>query len=126
LVALPGASRYFQEGVTLYADAAKVRVCGVSEQDLSEHGAVSEPVARAMAEGIRAAAGTDWGIGMTGITGPAGGRPGKPIGTVHLAIAGPHGTAHHRHTHHGGRAQIIQRSVTTALARFLQGLRERS
>lgn len=120
LVALPGASRYFQEGVTLYANAAKTRVCGVSEQDLTEHGAVSESVARAMAEGIRAAAGTDWGVGITGITGPSGGRAGKPIGTVHVAIAGPNGTTHHHHTHPGGRAQIIQRSVTTALARFLQ------
>lgn len=125
LVALPGASRYFLEGAALYADAAKVRVCGVSEQDLITHGAVSEPVARAMAEGIRAAAGADWGIGITGITGPSGGRPGKPIGTVHLAIAGPQGTTHHHHTHPGDRAQIIQRTVTTTLARFLQKTSEK-
>ena len=122
LVALPGASRYFQEGAALYADAAKVRICGVSEQALITHGAVSEAVARTMAEGIRAAAGTDWGIGITGITGPTGGRAGKPVGTVHLAIAGPHGTTHDHRIHPGDRAQIIQRTVTFALAKFLQNL----
>ncbi|MFT5679543.1 MAG: nicotinamide-nucleotide amidase [Myxococcota bacterium] len=123
LVALPGASRYFLEGATMYSNAAKVRVCGVSPADLETHGAVSEPVARAMAEGIRRVAGSDWGLGITGITGPTGGRPDKPIGTVHLAIAGPDGTTHHHLTHHGDRARIIQRTVTATLMRTLQRVR---
>jgi nicotinamide-nucleotide amidase len=123
LVALPGASGYLLEGATLYANAAKVRVCGVSEQDIAEHGAVSEAVARALAEGIRRVAGADWGLGITGITGPVGGSPDKPIGTVHIAIAGPDGTSHHHLVHHGDRAQIIQRTVTAALMRTLQQVR---
>lgn len=123
LVALPGASRYFLEGATLYANAAKVRVCGVSPTDLEAHGAVSEVVARALAEGIQRTAGADWGIGITGITGPGGGRPGKPVGTVHIAIAGPDGVTHQHRVHYGDRARVIQRTVTATLMLALQRVR---
>jgi len=64
---------------------------------LAEHGAVSEPVARAMAEGVRRTLGSDYGVGVTGIAGPGGGSEEKPVGTVHLAVAGPDdGDVHHR------------------------------
>ena len=67
----------------------KERVVGVPAALLAAHGAVSEPVARALAEGVRRAGGATWGIGVTGIAGPTGGTPEKPVGTVHLAARRP-------------------------------------
>ena len=75
-----------------YANAAKTAQLGVPAELIAAHGAVSEPVARAMAEGVRARAGSTWGMGITGVAGPGGGTPEKPVGTVHLALAGPGGT----------------------------------
>ncbi|MFN7145671.1 MAG: CinA family nicotinamide mononucleotide deamidase-related protein, partial [Myxococcota bacterium] len=96
LGAIPGASDYLLGGAVVYANAEKVRQCGVDPDVIAAHGAVSEPVARALAEGIRARVGATWGIGVTGIAGPTGGTPEKPVGTVHLAVAGPDGTTHRR------------------------------
>ncbi len=96
LGAIPGASDYLLGGAVVYSNAEKVRQCGVDPDLLAAHGAVSEPVARALAEGIRARVGSTWGIGVTGIAGPSGGSPEKPVGTVHLAVAGPAGTTHRR------------------------------
>ncbi|MEQ1896553.1 MAG: competence/damage-inducible protein A [Vicinamibacterales bacterium] len=87
LTAEPGASRYFDQGVVTYSNAAKVQWLGVPETLITEHGAVSDPVARAMAAGIRERAGADVGIGVTGIAGPDGGSAGKPVGTVVIAVA---------------------------------------
>ena len=92
LTAVPGASAVLDLGVVAYADAIKSSLLGVPGALLEAHGAVSEPVARAMAEGVRRAGGASWGIGITGIAGPSGGTPEKPVGTVHLALAGPSGT----------------------------------
>jgi nicotinamide-nucleotide amidase len=92
LCAVPGASRYVLGGAVVYSNAEKTRQCGVSEALLAEHGAVSEAVARGLAEGVRARAGSTWGLGVTGIAGPTGGSPEKPVGTVHFAVAGPAGT----------------------------------
>jgi PncC family amidohydrolase len=72
-------------GVVCYSNQAKVDLAGVPEAVIREHGAVSEPVARAMAEGIRSRAGTHVGVGITGIAGPGGGTPEKPVGTVAVA-----------------------------------------
>lgn len=96
LGAIPGASDYLLGGAIVYSNAEKVRQCEVAPDLLAAHGAVSEPVARALAEGIRMRVGSTWGIGVTGIAGPSGGSPEKPVGTVHLAIAGPEGTIHRR------------------------------
>jgi nicotinamide-nucleotide amidase len=87
-----GASNAFDLGVVAYANAMKSALLEVPHDLLAVHGAVSEPVARALAEGARRRAGATWGIGITGIAGPDGGTPEKPVGTVHMAIAGPQGT----------------------------------
>ena len=87
LTDVPGSSDYVDRGVVCYSNRSKTELAGVPEQVIAEHGAVSEPVARAMAEGIRARARTDVGIGVTGIAGPGGGTPEKPVGTVAIAVA---------------------------------------
>jgi nicotinamide-nucleotide amidase len=75
--------------VIAYADAVKHGVLGVSAELLQRHGAVSDPVAKAMAEGVRRLTGSTWGVAVTGIAGPAGGSTEKPVGLVHIAVAGP-------------------------------------
>ena len=89
LTAVPGSSDYFLGGAVTYSNELKIKLVGVPATTIAEHGAVSEPVARAMAEGVRRALGSDWGVGITGIAGPGGGTPEKPVGTVHIAAAGP-------------------------------------
>jgi nicotinamide-nucleotide amidase len=84
---VPGASLVFLEGFVTYSNDAKIRNLHVSEGLLSAYGAVSEPVARAMAEGVAAKTGADFGIGITGVAGPTGGTPEKPVGTVFIAVA---------------------------------------
>jgi len=92
VTSVPGASATFDVGVVAYANEAKTGVLGVDAAVLAAHGAVSEPVARAMAEGARRRAGTTWALAVTGVAGPGGGTEEKPVGTVHLAMAGPDGT----------------------------------
>ncbi len=89
---VPGSSEYFLGGVVAYANEAKAAMLGVPEALLAEHGAVSEPVARAMAEGVRDRFGADFGVATTGISGPGGGSEEKPVGLVHVALARAEGT----------------------------------
>jgi len=89
---VPGASDYFAGAVVAYANAAKTALLGVPEAMLAEHGAVSEPVARAMAEGARTRFAADFGVATTGISGPGGGSPEKSLGLVHVALAREGGT----------------------------------
>jgi nicotinamide-nucleotide amidase len=91
LTAVPGSSRYYRGGVVAYANEAKRDLLGVPEALLREHGAVSEPVARAMAEGVRARLGADLALATTGISGPDGGTPEKPVGLVWIAFASQNG-----------------------------------
>jgi len=86
LTDVPGSSAYVERGVVCYSNASKTELAGVPPSLIEAHGAVSEPVAKAMAEGIRGRAGTDIGIGITGIAGPDGGTPEKPVGTVAIAV----------------------------------------
>jgi nicotinamide-nucleotide amidase len=88
---VPGASDVFLGGVIAYANAVKQALLGVPAATLAAHGAVSDPVVQAMAEGARRATGATWGLAITGIAGPAGGSTEKPVGLVHLAMAGPDG-----------------------------------
>lgn len=91
LSALPGASDVFLGGVIAYANRVKCELLGVPEALLEAHGAVSDPVAAAMATGARQAIGADWALAVTGVAGPAGGSAEKPVGLVHIAVAGPQG-----------------------------------
>jgi nicotinamide-nucleotide amidase len=91
LAAVPGASDVFVGGVIAYANAVKQQLLGVPAALLREHGAVSDPVARAMAEGVQRQTGSTWALAVSGIAGPGGGSPDKPVGLVHLALAGPQG-----------------------------------
>ncbi|MDE5945007.1 MAG: competence/damage-inducible protein A [Rikenella sp.] len=87
ITASAGAAEYYMGGVTSYSNEAKVRLLGVSAADIERHGAVSEPVARQMAEGALTRFGTDYAIATTGVAGPGGGTPEKPVGTVWMALA---------------------------------------
>jgi len=86
---IPGSSEYFLGGAVTYTNELKTQVLGVPAEMLHEHGAVSEAVARTMAQGVRRVFGSDWGAAITGVAGPDGGSEAKPVGTVHVAIAGP-------------------------------------
>lgn len=89
---VPGASAVFLGGFVTYSNEIKQRLIGVSAETLERHGAVSEPVAREMAEGARRHTGADYALGVTGVAGPSGGTPEKPVGTVFVALAAPDGT----------------------------------
>jgi nicotinamide-nucleotide amidase len=89
LSVVPGASEVFLGGVIAYANAVKQELLNVPSGVLKTCGAVSDPVAQSMAEGVRRATGADWAIAVTGIAGPGGGSADKPVGLVHIAIAGP-------------------------------------
>jgi nicotinamide-nucleotide amidase len=86
---VPGASDVFVGGVIAYANSVKQELLGVPAELLEQHGAVSDPVALAMAEGVRRLTGSTWAIAVTGIAGPGGGSQDKHVGLVHIAIAGP-------------------------------------
>lgn len=90
--AMPGASAYFLCGVVAYSNESKNNLLGVDPETIASRGAVSEEVARQMAEGARRITGADYAVATTGIAGPAGGTEQKPVGTVWMAVAGPHRT----------------------------------
>ena len=92
LTAIPGSSRSFLGGVVVYADTMKTTFADVPKELIQKHGAVSEPVAKALAEGIRARTGADLGISVTGIAGPGGATLNKPVGRVYIALADGMGT----------------------------------
>ncbi len=118
---VPGVSAALLEGTVVYSNAAKVRL-GVPEGLIVEHGAVSEPVARALAEAARRRAGATWGVGITGVAGPGGGSPEKPVGTVHIAVAGPEGTSHQLQRLPGDRHRVQAQSGAAAMALLLAHL----
>jgi nicotinamide-nucleotide amidase len=115
LTRVSGSSAVFDLGVVAYANAMKERILGVPAEVLAAHGAVSEPVARALAEGARRTGAATWGIGITGIAGPTGGTPEKPVGTVHLALAGPQGTSAVERLFRGDRDRIRRIAAYEAL-----------
>ncbi len=110
-----GSSQVFDLGVVAYANGMKERFLGVPADVLQASGAVSEPVARALAEGARRAGSATWGIGITGVAGPTGGTPEKPVGTVHVALAGAAGTTATAHVYRGDRERIRKTAAYEAL-----------
>jgi nicotinamide-nucleotide amidase len=115
LTAIPGSSDVVVGGVIAYSNTIKTAMLGVPAELIDTYGAVSEPVARAMAEGARDRLKASIGIGITGIAGPGGATPGKPVGTVDLAIAGPWPTEARRVQLIGDRAEIRYRASQGAL-----------
>ena len=117
-----GSSRWFRGGWVVYDNALKETWAAVEPAVLERDGAVSEPVARQLAEAVRREARTDWGIGVTGIAGPGGGDEDKPVGLVHVALAGSRGTSHWRTRQPGDRGRVRRRTVAFALDRLRRAL----
>jgi nicotinamide-nucleotide amidase len=116
LTDVPGSSAYVLGGVVAYSNALKVDLATVTPELIAAHGAVSEPVAIALAQGIKARTGASMGVGITGIAGPTGGTPQKPVGTVVVAVAGPDRTIGVRTFFlFGGRPQIKFQATQVAL-----------
>ena len=115
LTDVPGSSRYVAEAVIAYANEAKTNLLGVPAPLIAAHGAVSEAVAIAMADGVRARAGVEVGVGVTGIAGPGGGSPDKPVGTVAIAASTAAATRARTFRFHGERDQVKFQASQAAL-----------
>ena len=112
---ISGSSDYYKGGVVAYANEVKVQILLVHEALLAQKGAVSAECARAMAEGIRALLNGDIGIATTGIAGPTGGTPDKPVGLVYIALATKGYLYHERHIFHGDREGNKRKAAEAAL-----------
>ena len=121
VTAIAGSSTWFDRGFVTYSNAAKIDMLGVPETTLDRHGAVSEATARAMAQGTLAHSRADWALGITGIAGPGGGSPGKPVGTVCFAWASKDGGCEAQTCRFtGDRAAVREQSVRYALTGLLE------
>lgn len=120
MTAVPGSSEVVYGGFVTYANEAKISMIGVPFGLLREHGAVSKPVAVAMAEGALGTAGTHLAIAVTGVAGPDGGTAEKPVGLVHFALASEDGTKHLKKQFAGDRDAVRQQSVVQALRMLLK------
>lgn len=122
VTSVPGSSDWFERGFVCYSNASKAELLGVSPETLERHGAVSEETAREMAQGaLRRGRGT-LAVAVTGVAGPAGGTPGKPVGTVCLAWAGEHGMRSETRHFAGDRESVRHQSVERALQGVLEAL----
>lgn len=121
LTAVPGSSDVFWGGVIAYADEAKRRLLGVEGDVLARAGAVSETTALAMARGMRERSGVDRAVSVTGIAGPGGGTPEKPVGTVWIGLDGPGGGRSELLDLAGDRTEIRRETVRRALSLLIEG-----
>lgn len=112
---IPGCSDVMLGGVVSYCNEVKHNVLGVSRELLESHGAVSEPVVRQMAEGVRRVLGADCSVATSGIAGPGGAVPGKPVGTVWIAASTPSETIARRMHFDGDRSEVIAQATDAAL-----------
>jgi len=121
LTSIAGCSDWFERGFVTYSNEAKQEMLGVASETLELHGAVSVATAQAMAEGALKRSRADWAVSITGIAGPGGGSPDKPVGTVCFGWAGPDGAVD-ADSHHfsGNREQIRAQSVAHALRGILR------
>ncbi|MEM1162033.1 MAG: CinA family protein [Pseudomonadota bacterium] len=121
LVDVPGSSAVVERGFVTYSNSAKIEMLGVPRAHLIDHGAVSEPVARAMAEGALANSNADLAVAITGVAGPGGGTPDKPEGLVHFASARTGHPTRHMKVEFGalGRSEVRARSADQALSMLL-------
>ncbi|MDB5842925.1 MAG: CinA domain protein [Polaromonas sp.] len=117
---LAGSSNWFERGFVTYSNAAKTELLGVEAALIERHGAVSEAVARAMAQGALARSHAQASVAVTGIAGPGGGSADKPVGTVWFGWATPAGTVSEMKCYAGDRASVRQATVAHALARLLE------
>jgi len=122
LTNVPGSSDYFLGGIVAYAYDAKERLLGVHHRTLYEHGAVSRETALEMARGARLALGADIGLSVTGIAGPTGGLPGKPVGLTWIAISTRDHELAHQHVWPGDREENKRLSADAALEMLLAAL----
>jgi nicotinamide-nucleotide amidase len=126
LTQVGGSSAYFERGLVVYSNAAKQTLLGVPDMVLREHGAVSAACAEAMARGARERAGADVGVSVTGIAGPDGGTPTKPVGTVFVALADARGTVVERHRfdrdREGNKALSAVRALDLLRRRCLEAI----
>lgn len=122
LTSVPGASRFLDRAFVTYSNRSKAELLGVEESLITSHGAVSEPVARAMAEGAARKAGADIGVAITGIAGPEGGTPEKPVGLVYIALAGRLGGSPRRLQLPGDRDRVRFQASQVALEMLRRGL----
>jgi nicotinamide-nucleotide amidase len=124
IISVPGASGYMQGGVVAYANEEKINILGVSSATLEQFGAVSEEVAIEMALGIRNKMNTSIGLSTTGIAGPDGGTPSKPVGTVWIGYADPFGSFAKRFIFENNRERVVERTVANALYIAIKKIRE--
>ena len=120
LVDLPGSSTWYSGGVVAYSNAIKHELLDVQKGVLEDHGAVSEPVASAMAEGVRSRCRSSVSCSTTGIAGPGGGTPDKPVGLVWIGIATPTGTHARRYHFSGDRLSVRQQTVDACFELLLE------
>ncbi len=125
ITGVPGSSNYFLGGVVAYSNAVKMSLLGVPEDVLKRVGAVSDECALAMARGVRQRIGTDVGVSTTGIAGPGGATPTKPVGLVYIACSTPWAEVVEEHHFNGDRSQTIEESADAALKLVLAQLAER-
>lgn len=119
---IPGSSRYFMAGLVTYSNGAKTKFLSVPEEIITQNGAVSAIVAEIMASGVRDGTGVDIGLSITGIAGPAGGSPEKPVGTVFMGLATKEGIRAERFLFTGDRRQIRRQATEEALSMLLDYL----